>query len=1082
VKTRLSTALLSMTLLALPGVVLGADPQATCINALNKDFRNASNAQAGDNASCVKDAQRGTLGSLTARDCLTADRRGKVAKAVGTAFAHDFNLCNPSPSFGPMAGEAGAERAAEKERLVVEGLFGPDLDAALLTGRDNQSCQAKVLGAANKCGDTRLKEFVACKKAGLKSGSIGSGSALQDACLGVGAGGQSDPNGKIAKACNDKLSKEITGCDEDGVDLAAAVPGCGTDSTSGTFACVESRIDCEMCKFLNDADNLARNCDLFDDGSANGSCESVCGNGIPESGEQCDDGNGAVDDGCRPDCTAELCGDGIVDINDDCDDGNTNSGDGCSASCDVESGFSCAGEPSSCGSICGDGLIRAAEACDDGNLNGSDGCSATCTISTGYSCTGEPSGCTPICGDGLIRGSEACDDGDTSPGDGCSATCTIEGGFICSSQPSNCVGICGDGLVRGAETCDDGGTTGGDGCSVGCATETGYSCTGEPSSCDGICGDGLIFGTENCDDGDASSGDGCSSGCDVEAGFSCFGTPSNCAGICGDGLIRGGEECDDAGTVAGDGCGPSCLTEPGFTCLGEPSVCSGGCGDGDLDAGEDCDDGNVTNNDGCGDTCEIESGYECSGQPSSCNEICGDGLIVGGEGCDDGGTSAGDGCSAACQVETGFTCGGQPSSCSAICGDGLVLGAETCDDGDTSPGDGCGSTCLVESGWECSGQPSTCTLLCGNGTVNPPEECDDGPGNSSLPDANCRTDCTLAGCGDSIVDPGDGEECDLGPGNSNAPDAGCRLDCDFPTCGDGIVDPGLGEECEDDADCGGGDICTSCMCETPLGSWFFDIRAGNAGNCPPDSSTGSFIKARGVPTGGIIGSICSITEGNFSSDDDFELVGGVPDANGIAEVEFARARVIRVQEPDLAGTGWICVRAESNGPGWVDCDGGSNANVSATVDSNGAAAPPPPSWDASWVTAPSGVSNSGPGAAIIPVLMKVLRQATPCPGPSDAVWNTVNTTDTVLGTGTVTSTITESQQCTGGGGIFPSCPASPYVVTLSGTNLSCANWSTQTLKGMAAPLFILGEDFGTVAGQTFGLGDIALVARLITLP
>jgi cysteine-rich repeat protein len=52
------------------------------------------------------------------------------------------------------------------------------------------------------------------------------------------------------------------------------------------------------------------------------------------------------------------------------------------------------------------------------------------------------------------------------------------------------------------------------------------------------------------------------------------------------------------------------------------------------------------------------------------------------------------------------------------------------------------------------------------------EECDDGPANSdTTPDA-CRTDCTLAGCGDGTTD--SGEECD--DGNTAGGD-GCEADC-----------------------------------------------------------------------------------------------------------------------------------------------------------------------------------------------------------------------------------------------------------------------------------------------------------------
>jgi len=63
------------------------------------------------------------------------------------------------------------------------------------------------------------------------------------------------------------------------------------------------------------------------------SCQPVCGNGIVDPGEQCDDGNRIDGDGCEADCTAPFCGNGIVDPDEQCDDGNHIDRDGCSRKC-----------------------------------------------------------------------------------------------------------------------------------------------------------------------------------------------------------------------------------------------------------------------------------------------------------------------------------------------------------------------------------------------------------------------------------------------------------------------------------------------------------------------------------------------------------------------------------------------------------------------------------------------------------------------------------------------------------------------------------------------------------------------------
>jgi cysteine-rich repeat protein len=180
---------------------------------------------------------------------------------------------------------------------------------------------------------------------------------------------------------------------------------------------------------------------------------AVCGNGVVEPGEECDDGNTNDCDACSNRCTLVTgCGDGTRCGNEQCDDGNTTPCDGCSPTCTLESGLLCGdgtvngacGEqcdpptPGQCDAqcqhipYCGDGHVDPGEECDDGNSNDCDTCSNHCTLVTG-------------CGDGTVCGAEECDDGNTTSCDGCSSTCTIEPG-----------GRCGDGVIDPAcgEQCD----------------------------------------------------------------------------------------------------------------------------------------------------------------------------------------------------------------------------------------------------------------------------------------------------------------------------------------------------------------------------------------------------------------------------------------------------------------------------------------------------------------------------------------------------------------------------------------------------------------------------------------------------
>jgi cysteine-rich repeat protein len=95
-----------------------------------------------------------------------------------------------------------------------------------------------------------------------------------------------------------------------------------------------------------------------------------CGNGVVESGEECDDGNPTANDGCNADCRfdAAICGNAVFNVGEECDDGNLVGGDGCDAGCRLEP------------AVCGNGILESGEECDDGNLVSDDGCDASCYL------------------------------------------------------------------------------------------------------------------------------------------------------------------------------------------------------------------------------------------------------------------------------------------------------------------------------------------------------------------------------------------------------------------------------------------------------------------------------------------------------------------------------------------------------------------------------------------------------------------------------------------------------------------------------------------------------------------------------
>ena len=130
----------------------------------------------------------------------------------------------------------------------------------------------------------------------------------------------------------------------------------------------------------------------------------VCGNGVVEGLEACDDGNQDAGDGCELDCTlTPVCGNGVLENGEVCDDGNTEDADECSADCLVATPLQ----------VCGNGVVEGLEACDDGNDVGGDGCEVDCTL-------------TPSdCGNTVVEGLEQCDDGNDVDDDGCKNDCTL---------------------------------------------------------------------------------------------------------------------------------------------------------------------------------------------------------------------------------------------------------------------------------------------------------------------------------------------------------------------------------------------------------------------------------------------------------------------------------------------------------------------------------------------------------------------------------------------------------------------------------------------------------------------------------
>ena len=239
-------------------------------------------------------------------------------------------------------------------------------------------------------------------------------------------------------------------------------------------------------------------------------CQVVCGDGIRDAVELCDDGNRTNGDGCDNNCTPTGCGNGVVTPNtgEQCDGGA-----GCRANCTLIR--------------CGDGILDPGEQCDDGNTQNGDCCSSTCHFeASGSPCKDDGNECT----EDVCNGAGAC----THPFEPAGTACTDDGK------------LCTDDVCDGAGACSHPNNT------VAC--DDGNACTMDDHCSDGVCVGEPIpawvneFDYTGLDEFVEISGP---TGSDL-SGYQVIGVEGN--SICGTGLVPGSASVDVAlpnGTVLG---------------------------------------------------------------------------------------------------------------------------------------------------------------------------------------------------------------------------------------------------------------------------------------------------------------------------------------------------------------------------------------------------------------------------------------------------------------------------------------------------------------------------------------------------
>lgn len=230
-------------------------------------------------------------------------------------------------------------------------------------------------------------------------------------------------------------------------------------------------------------------------------------------------------------CVDDCCGDGIIDTGEDCDDGNLRSGDGCSPTCTWEQ----CDAPACVNRMSGDSF------CDGDQTVGCDMDGRHCMLATTVDCDAGGQVCEDTGGAALCE-DPTCDDPECVGSTDGATFCQADVAVTCDISMSGCLIATTLDCNANGEACDDG-----DGAAVcvciGCDTWGDTGCSADDQCDTGVCWD---FADYDPLCGGSTCSIECVSHSDCQSAFASAGAPNASAAQCGtDG------RCDPIGTGFG---------------------------------------------------------------------------------------------------------------------------------------------------------------------------------------------------------------------------------------------------------------------------------------------------------------------------------------------------------------------------------------------------------------------------------------------------------------------------------------------------------------------------------------------------